>query len=388
MSEKKTEKKFEKQFVDNGGYYSFRLQATNELPLDHLPGAVYEIVIETSPLTGISIKYNKVAATFKVPEKRFGKHNIHLERIKADYDRHNPSMGVLLQGLKGSGKSMFAEDLGNWAIGQGLPVVMVTQAIGQDLLRYILTAVGPCILYFDEFGKTYSSEDRAKLLSLFSDSTLTGVLFVITGNEKSEFTDAIYDRPGRFRYRLEFGDLKTDAAEEVGNYYHLTEDLKVGLARYVSTHSVSYDMLCTLCTMVRGLESDEAVAEHLSILNIPRWGRAEPTVSALSIGGVEQRIRTGSFEWDGKTLTAQVRPKAAIADALMVPEWKTVSLPLRETLDYYRKHEKKSGDQTTVTDDVELTYQFRITNKFDRALKITVADNLLVKETADYEVEA
>lgn len=351
--------KFEKQFMDRGGHYNFRLHDASTPPVDHLPAAVYEIVVESNPITGIEIRWNKVSATFTVPEKRFGHHNRHMERIKDDYDRHNPSLGVLLAGLKGSGKSMFAEDLGNWMIGGGLPVIMISQPLGPDMLRHIIAATGPCMVYFDEFGKFYDEGERARLLPLFSDSTLTGVLFVVTGNEKKEFPDMIYDRPGRFRYRLTFSDLRTDAALEVGEHFQLTPAQIAGLTRYVSTHNISWDMLCSVAKMIRPCKSDKEIYDFLEIMNVPRWGRVEPQVLTIYKDGTPVFIRPETVRWDTTTLTARGCLKGDIDNLF------DIELPLVETVDYYKNHE--NGGDAVLTEtfgEYEITYKFKIINNF------------------------
>lgn len=363
-----------KQFHDHGSHYCFSLIDDTVKPLDHLPAAVYELLIDSNPLTGIKIKFNKTASKFTVPEKRFGAHQRHLERIRSDYDRVNPSMGVMLEGLKGSGKSMFAEDLGNWIIGSGLPVLMVSSAIPVEILRGAISMIGPCMVYFDEFGKVYSDRaDRDRLLSLFSDSTLTGVLFVITGNTEQEFTDAIYDRPGRFKYRLKFSDLKTAAAIEVGEHYHLEPHLILGLARYLNVHNVSYDMLCTIATMIRGCKTDHEVRDYLEIMNVPRWPRVEPRIMTLMFEDQPFLVNESSVRWDGNQLKVRgckIDQKSDIRE---------LTIPLAESIDYYMNHEASETSDPRcrlVHGSIEMTYNFKVVYSYSRNLTAKFDDIL------------
>ncbi|MDH2154138.1 AAA family ATPase [Stenotrophomonas sp. GD03657] len=362
--------KYEKQFLDRGTHFAFRMQDVTTPPMDHLPAGIYEIEVEANPLTGVTVNWNKIGPNFKVPEKRFGNHNKHMERIKDDYDRLNPAMGVLLTGLKGSGKSMFGEDLGNWIVGAGLPVLMINQPLSPEMLRHIIASTGPCMVYFDEFGKIYKEEERNKLLSLFSDTTLTGVLFVITGNDRKEFPDMVYDRPGRFRYRLSFSDLKTSAAIEVGEYYKLSELQTAGLARYVNTHAISWDMLCSVATMIRPCKSDAEIYEYLEIMNVPRWGRVEPEVLSIEKGGKAFYVKPETVSWDGTTLRARGCGRGDIDNLI------DIEIPLQETVEYYKNHES-GGDagHTLTVGEFVITYKFKVINNFTPKMGATFAGN-------------
>lgn len=169
--------------------------------VDHVPAMVYKATI--APQGIILIKDRK---SFDLPQLRFGKHNRYFKQITGGYDRTSKSTGVLLSGEKGSGKSLLAEELGNWMIRQDIPVIMISHPMGAEELSLIIRAVGPCMVYFDEFGKVYNEQkDRERLLTLFSDTSFTGVMFVITGNTQEEFSDYLYNRPQRFRYAIDYG---------------------------------------------------------------------------------------------------------------------------------------------------------------------------------------
>ncbi len=68
------------------------------------------------------------ADEFKFPYKLYGRDGFPERVIKA-YRAGNSNLGVLLSGLKGTGKTVQAEQICNFS---GLPVILVTQAFGKN----------------------------------------------------------------------------------------------------------------------------------------------------------------------------------------------------------------------------------------------------------------
>lgn len=174
--------------------------------VDHVPAMVYKACIR--PYGIVLIKDRK---QFTLPQLRFGKHKRYVQQITNTYDREGRANSVLLSGAKGTGTSLMAEELGSWMIKQDLPVIMVSEPMTAEELSIIIKAVGPCMVYFDEFGKVYHEVPaRERLLGLFSDTSFVGVMFVITGNSPNEFSDILHRRPQRFMYCIENVTLSTD----------------------------------------------------------------------------------------------------------------------------------------------------------------------------------
>lgn len=118
--------------------------------IDHVPALVYR-----AHLGPRGIIMGKDRARFSLPPYRFGKHKDYIAQIKSSYDLLGNNNGILLYGDKGAGKSLLAEEVGNWMITKGLPVIMVSEPMDASELSIIIKAVGPCMVYFDEFGKVY-----------------------------------------------------------------------------------------------------------------------------------------------------------------------------------------------------------------------------------------
>lgn len=319
------------QFHDNGPNLTFE-HFDPTRTTDHLKPAVYEVEVIETP-QGNVFRFAKRGTHFEQGAVRYGSHEKYLAMVQESYSRENPSMGVMLVGVKGAGKSLFAEDLGNWAIrGAGLPVLMVMSPLPPAAIRKFIQAAGPCVVYFDEFGKTYEKPSmRDKMIALFSDSDMRGVLFVVTANDYNEFADPMVDRPGRFRYRLHFAGLTADDVAEVAAAHGLEEWQTVGLMRYVRSDRIGYDTLDSVASIVKGAKTEEEIRERLEIINVPRWGWSGVNVLKLVENG--KRLHFDKASYDGKNLlvTCLEGEKNDVE--------RVVQIPLLEDRSWYRKAE-------------------------------------------------
>lgn len=117
--------------------------------LDHVPAGVYTYRMS---LDGPILQKDR--KRFEVASRKYGKHSQHLKTIMGAYDRLSPSMGIIMEGIKGAGKSMLAEDICNAAISMGMPAYRIDSAINESALRFLAAcSPGGYVLYFDEFGK-------------------------------------------------------------------------------------------------------------------------------------------------------------------------------------------------------------------------------------------
>lgn len=262
-----TEKKKELErpvWINNkeGSYASYMTSEITEA----LTPMVYTLKYEYD-----DIMFVKKTNNFTLPKQIFGKSKEYQRRIQTKYAQNDKSVGLLSIGLKGSGKSLLSESLGNWMIDkQKLPVLMVESPIPLESLRKVLKDVGPCMLYFDEFGKVYSYSERAELLPLFSDTSIKGVLFSVTANEESEVNEFLMDRPGRFLFRIMYKGVDKDGLEEIFEGLKLSDVLKDHLRNYVKIHvNVSYDVLLKLIDEIKDCTTEDEIRSLMEVLNVP-----------------------------------------------------------------------------------------------------------------------
>ena len=86
-------------------------------------------------------------------ERIYGGRDAKVEKMFSAYERSQRSLGVMLSGDKGQGKSLFVRMLAERAIEEDTPVVLVTE--DADGIAEFLDTLDECLIIFDEFEKTF-----------------------------------------------------------------------------------------------------------------------------------------------------------------------------------------------------------------------------------------
>lgn len=233
---------------------------------DHVPPMVYRL--REHPLTS-DLFLVPDRAKFDVAAKFYGKHNANKSEIMTAFNKQEGSVGVLLRGIKGAGKSALAEDICNEALGKYMPVLLVDRAISPSVLARATTMMGSCVVYFDEFGKIYPAKERRDLLTYFSDSSFKKVMFIVTSNSKKELDKYMIDRPGRFLFRIDFKALDPLAIIEMMDDHGLDSEMAQMLNAYVHSNTVTFDMLRFLMPIAAESGNYLEFNRRIEILNCP-----------------------------------------------------------------------------------------------------------------------
>ena len=123
----------------------------------------------------------------------------------------NKNLGVIFNGIKGTGKTISAKLLCN-AI--GLSVVIV-QNNGDGLLPFLQSLNFECVVFIDEAEKTFKKGEDDDIFLRLIDGVYNACrrLYILTTNQLT-LNDNLLGRPGRIRYRFEFSNLLPEAIEE------------------------------------------------------------------------------------------------------------------------------------------------------------------------------
>ena len=121
------------------------------------------------------------------------------------------NLGVIFNGLKGTGKTLSAKLLCN---ALDLPVVIV-QYPYEGLVNFLQSLCFECVVFIDEAEKTFKKgEDDDVLLRLIDGVyNQTRKLYILTTNQLT-LNDNLLGRPGRIRYRFEFSNLMPKAVKD------------------------------------------------------------------------------------------------------------------------------------------------------------------------------
>lgn len=120
------------------------------------------------------------------------------------------NLGVIFNGIKGTGKTLSAKLLCN-AI--GLPVVIVQNDF-KGLLPFLQSLNFECVVFIDEAEKTFKKGEDDDILLRLIDGVYNAKrrLYVLTTNRLT-LNENLLGRPGRIRYRFEFSNLLPRAIE-------------------------------------------------------------------------------------------------------------------------------------------------------------------------------
>ena len=162
---------------------------------------------------------------FDITGRDYGDIKEQVELFYKSYTTKMGSMGVMLTGSAGTGKTRMAEKLCNLALKHSMPVVIVTDMKTSIETVHYIAMLRNVVILFDEFGKNFNRDLQDKMLSMFSGVSSGKKLFIITENSTSMISNFILNRPGRVRYHLDFTRLEENI-----------------LIEYCSVHGVNKEM--------------------------------------------------------------------------------------------------------------------------------------------------
>lgn len=125
------------------------------------------------------------------------------------FKKNGGNLGVIFNGLKGTGKTIAAKLLSNK---MNLPVLLISEAT-LGLVDFINSIEFECVVIIDEAEKTFEEEDDMLLRLIESVYNKQRKLFILTTNTL-DLNDNLLGRPGRIRYIKQFENLTEKAINE------------------------------------------------------------------------------------------------------------------------------------------------------------------------------
>lgn len=153
----------------------------------------------------------KMDHKFTFDYKLYGIETEFIDRVCRTYSATKTNLGVLLNGVKGTGKTVTAKTICNKI---GLPVILVPKHFehGHIFLNGIPQDI---VIFIDEYEKVF--EDKSSDMLTIMDGALNSSfkrIFVLTTNNLY-VSENLLQRPSRIRYLKEFKDLHPTVIEEV-----------------------------------------------------------------------------------------------------------------------------------------------------------------------------
>ena len=213
-----------------------------------------------------------IADQYSLPEKIYANPQEVAKRIIKTHYNNKGNTGILMTGLKGTGKSLLLKIIANEMINIGIPVIQINKPFnGEDIFNFIEN-IGECVLIFDEFGKNYKAYDNGgpnqlNLLSLLDGLGNAKRMHLFTENEVSLISEYLINRPGRVYYHFKFSRLSDSVIREYCLDRSIPEDIILELLDLSTKLNIlSFDVIS--CLVKEWLQYGGKLIDHIDILNI------------------------------------------------------------------------------------------------------------------------
>jgi hypothetical protein len=212
--------------------------------------------------------YLEIAENLTIKGKIYGNLNPRADRIIETFRSRPRNTGVLLNGEKGSGKTLLTKRVSELLVADGVSTLIVNQQYCGDGFNTFLQSIDqPTVVVFDEFEKVYEAENQEKILTLLDGVFPSKKLFMLTVNNMTKVDQHMINRPGRLFYSVKYEGLDRDFIIEYCNDVLINKSYSVTVANLASLfRHFNFDMLQSLVEEMN--RYNEAPKEALAMLNV------------------------------------------------------------------------------------------------------------------------
>ena len=232
-----------------------------------LPVGTY--TVGSHPLRGFFLK---AIDHFEIKGKLYGDTLRHADRILNTFRDRPNSTGVMLNGEKGSGKTMLAKRISEDGRKQAISTLVINSPFCGDSFNTFIQSINePCIIIFDEFEKVFDDEQQEAILTLMDGVFPSKKLFILTCNDRYKVNSHMRNRPGRIYYMIEYKGLSPEFIEEycqdnLNNKSHIPTICRLTMM----FDALNFDMLKAIVEEMN--RYDETPNQVLELLNAKPTG--------------------------------------------------------------------------------------------------------------------
>ena len=222
-----------------------------------LPPAVYEIIKHIE----IGTCLRKTQDKFNLPSDLFDFEDWFVDRVIKAFNENDKNTGILLSGLKGTGKTVTAKAICNKL---RLPVLLVKDMF--DISGFINSINQDIIIFWDEFDKFEFDEENEQIVSFLTlmDGVYTNKhkrLFILTAN-KDYLMPMLEARPSRIRYHRQYSSLSLAAIEAIIDKNLINKTHKPALINLLrGVQDITFDVAKEIVAEVNIFDSVEKIEE-------------------------------------------------------------------------------------------------------------------------------
>lgn len=174
-----------------------------------LPRGVFTVEYDTQ--RGVCF-LKQLSEAFEFPYKVYGLNSEFIERVDKTYKNTTSNLGILLNGVRGTGKTVTAQMIAN---NIGNPIIIVSNNYEEKLINFINGIDQDVVIFVDEYEKVF--EKSKHLLTVMDgvfNNSLSRKAFILTTNN-TWVEENLLQRTGRIRYLKEFGNMESSVVKEV-----------------------------------------------------------------------------------------------------------------------------------------------------------------------------
>jgi hypothetical protein len=259
---------------------------------ENLPAAIY--TIHKNPMNG-ELYLETQAERFGFPFKVYGLETDFINRVARTFEHTKSNLGILLNGVKGTGKTVTCEQIANRMIDMGLPVVLVAND-DPNLVAFMNEFQQDTCFLFDEYEKNFGRESYGaptKLLSIM-DGVLNSAfrkVFLLTTNNL-HVDDNLLQRPGRIRYLKTYGNLSVQQIIEIVDDKLVHKELRQDVIRSISQlQIITADIVSSIVNEVNiHNESPESFLPFFNVSRVEAKFDVYETIQDSNTGAMVEKI--------------------------------------------------------------------------------------------------